>query len=493
MYQRTKRRIITILATVFMATLALFCLTLMPNTYSAKAELVAPTNVKTDALGFLRWDKVSGATGYEWSYSTDGTSYTSGGTVDETEADISAAITEAIKLARENSQTSATLNLKVKATGGAETAFTYTFDKYINYGYKTRDIADVYAGARTGVTGNFVATSGLYTNELMTFGFSVSQFLQSGSTSKTDFYVGMLNSSAADTNVANTTNYYYRLRFETHGWTKIQKGGTVAFNQDIGGDMVVNQPSYFAVGVFDTYNVLDGSVAGETVYFRRTDVVNGEASVVYATGITTGKISNNPIQTFFTTTESADRPSHLPDAKNHTVVNDRTETVNNNRTGTRPKSTFAISSANDSNIKTVSGKIPASSGVAMPTMVHYDNITGQVQWTRVENATGYEWSYAGSNVWTEATKEFIPDGAVATAIQSAKDSGAESVRFAVRAVNDNGKSATEYLCLDLTAFYAKESALKDISDIHTNLQDPTATLAGSDIYIATADMQSIRL
>ncbi len=473
MYQRTKRQLVTILTFVLMVTLALFCVTLSPKVRSAKAAVAAPQNLKVDALGFLRWDEVSGAESYEWSYSTGG-DYVSGGTVEGTEADVSTAMTEAIKVAQTNEATSATLNLKVKATDGEESVLTHTFDKYINYGYSTHDITDVYAPATNGITGNFQAHSGLYMNELMTFGVTLSSFYQADGASKTDFFIGFLSGDAVEV-IPNTANYFYRLRFEAHGWTKIYRKGSVIFNQDIATvDMVANQPSYFAVGAFDTYNVSDGSVAGETVYLRRTDLIDGKPVVVYASGITTGKIGNDPNNTFVTTEDAADRPSHLPNARNHTTVNNSTATISDtdtNRTGTIPKDTFGFYSGTDTAVKMTSGKILAASGVSAPTMAYYDNITGQVKWNRVENATGYEWSCVGANVWTSTEETYIPADMVAAAIEKSGD----SVRFAVRAVNKNGKSNTEYVGLDLTAFYGEKATLKDISEINTRFKDPSYT------------------
>lgn len=476
MDKKAKRQIVSALSIAFTTTLALSCATLIPNTHSAKAADVAaaPQNLKVDALGILRWDEVTGANGYEWSYSTDGTKYSSGGTVDGTEADVSAAIYEAVKAEQNDgdTETSATLYLKVNATGGAVSEYAYTFDKYINYGYSTHDISETYAPAADGITGNFQAHSAVYVNELMTFSVTLSSFLKEDNSGKMDFFIGLLSGDAVE-NIPNTANYFYRLRFEAHGWTKIYKKGSIIFNQDISTvDMVANQASYFAVGAFDTYNVADGSVAGETVYVRRTDMINEKPVVVYASGITTGKMGNNPNQTFLTTEEAADRPSHLPNARNHTTVNNSTDTISEtdtNRTGTVPKDTFALYSGTDSKVKTGSGKIASSSGVAAPTMAYYDNITGQVRWNRVDGATGYEWTYVGSKEgWKALTTEYIPADAVAEVIKNSAD----SVRFAVRAVKGNNKSQIEYLGLDLTAFYGEKATLKDISEINTRFKDP---------------------
>lgn len=500
MYQRTKRRVLTFLSLTLMATLVLLCATLMPKTYSAKAEqLAAPTNVQTDALGFLRWDEVTGAEGYEWSYSTDGTSYISGGTVDGTEADASAAMTAAVKAAKAKGESSATVYFKVNAVGGTETVLPYTFDKYVNYGYSTHDITDVYAPAKSGVTGNFAAGSALYTNELMTFGVTFSADTHTvtnsdgtTSTGKTDFYVGLLGSHL-ETTVAGNIKYFYKLRFQYHGWTKILTGtSSQQFNQ-VMDTMTVDETSYFAVGVFDTYNVSDGEIAGETVYFRRTDIVNGKPVVVYSTGIAAdGSKGPNPIneasQTFFTTTEAADYPTTLEDttkkSKNHTIANNSSDMDGDTiLTGTLPKDAFAIYSSTDSNIKTTSGKIPTSSGVETPTMAHYDNVTGQVKWNSVDEAVKYEWTYVGSNDgWQETENEYISAEDVAAAIQNAKANG--HIRFAVRAVNNNGgASQTQYVGLDLTAFYRNNSTLKDISDIKTELQDPNVTMKDCNGYI----------
>ena len=475
MYQKTKRRVVSVLSIAVTAMLALSCATLMPNTNRAKAAdaTATPQNLKVDTLGILRWDEVAGANGYEWSYSTDGTKYASGGTVDGTEADVSAAIYEAIKAERNDGdqETSATLYLKVNATGGAASEYTYTFDKYINYGYSTHDISETYAPAANGITGNFQAHSAVYVNELMTFSVTLSSFLKEDNSGKTDFFIGLLSGDAV-VNIPNTANYFYRLRFEAHGWTKIYKKGTIIFNQDIATvDMVANQASYFAVGAFDTYNVSDGSVAGETIYVRRTDIINEKPVVIYASGITTGKIGNNPNQTFLTTEEAADRPSHLPNARNHTTVNNstaNTSETDTNKTGTIPKDTFALYSDTDSKVKTASGKI-ASSGVAAPTMAYYDNVTGQVRWNRVAGATGYEWTYLGSKEgWQALTTDYIPADKVSEVIKNS----AESVRFGVRAVTASGKSQTEWLGLDLTAFYGEKATLKDISEINTRFKDP---------------------
>ena len=474
MYAKTKNRVVKILSLAFMATLVLLCATLMPNTRNAKAaDAAAPQNLNVDTLGFLRWDEVSGATSYEWSYSTGG-DYVSGGTCEGTEADVSAAMTEAVKVARANSQTSATLNLKVKATSGTESVLTHTFDKYVNYGYSTHDIADVYAPANDVIKGNFQAHSALYVNELMTFSVTLSSFMKEDNSGKMDFFIGFLSGDAVEV-IPNTANYFYRLRFEAHGWTKIYRKGSIIFNQDITTvDMVANQPSYFAVGAFDTYNVSDGSVAGETVYLRRTDVIDGKPVVVYASGITTGNIGINPNNTFVTREDAADRPSHLPNARNHTTANNSTATISDtdtNRTGTAPKDTFGFYSGTDTAIKATSGKIPASSGVSAPTMAYYDNVTGQVRWNRVEGATGYEWSYAGKNAWQTTAEEYIPADVVAEIIEK----GGDSVRFAVRAVKGEVKSQTEYVGLDLSTFYGEKATLKDISEINTRFKDPAYT------------------
>ena len=481
MNTRTKRRVLSLLSLAFMATLVLLCATLMPNTHSAKAADAAPQNLKVDTLGFLRWDEVSGATSYEWSYSTGG-DYVSGGTVEETEADISAAMTEAVKVARAGGATSATLYLKV-AADGQETELTHTFDKYINYGYSTHDITDVYAPANDSITGSFGANSALYTNELMTFGVTLSSFMKADNSGKNDFWIGFLSANYDTKTVSSVAyNYYYRMRFEAHGWTKIYKGSssTYVFNKDIASvDMVAGQPSYFAVGVFDTYDVA-GTVVGETVYFRRTDIINGKPVVVYASDFSNGKSGNDPINTFFTKEETADRPSHLPDARNHTTVNNSSPNISDtdeNKTGTVPKTTFAFSSS-DSAVNTTSGKIPAVSGVSAPTMAYYDNVDGQVKWNAVEGATGYKWSYAGSNVWTTTTEAYIPADKVTEIIEK----GGDSVRFAIRAVNGNSESQTQYLGLDLTAFYGEKATLKDISDIDKNLKDPAATLTDGYSY-----------
>jgi hypothetical protein len=112
-------------------------------------------------------------------------------------------------------------------------------------------------------------------------------------------------------------------------------------------------------------------------------------------------------------------------------------------------------------------------------MVYYDNIDGQVKWNKVEGAKNYAWTYAGSeDGWKTIETNYIPAEEVSKAIENSTD----SVRFAIRALNANSKSQTEYLGLDLTAFYGARATLKDISKIDTTLKDPTATLKGGYSY-----------
>lgn len=491
MYQRTKRRVLTFLSIAFTATLGLLCATSMPNAYSTKAELSAPTNLKADALGYLRWDEVSDATGYEWSYSTDGIEYSTGGTCGGTEADVSAAITEAVEAAQEGKKTSAMLKLKVRALpdGAASDPIDFAsntmdekyrksiFDKYINLGYSTHDISERYSPAATtgGVTGvnSFSANSAIYMNELMTFSLTFSKasayyrtgFLSDGTTGWADLYYGL---------TINQTGKVTTLRKNANSW------GFDHFPA-----MSVGATSYFAIGAFDTYSVVDGSWIGETLYLSRTDIVDGSPvvvgtlSVFYDARLTATSSYNFHLP--------SDRPAHLPDARNHTAISNRADNVTledgtTARAGTVPKDTFYMYT-DDKGAILKQGKQPATLGVEKPTMAHYDNVTGQVQWNQVDDATAYEWSYAGSNVWTETKENYIPADKVAEAIQLAKTNKANSVRFAVKAVNANSESQTEYVGLDLTAFYGKATALKDISDIHTELQNPSATLAGGNTYI----------
>ena len=462
MNTRTKRRVLSLLSLAFMATLVLLCATLMPNTHSAKAADAAPQNLKVDTLGFLRWDEVSGATSYEWSYSTGG-DYVSGGTVEETEADISAAMTEAVKVARENGATSATLNLKV-AADGQETVLTHTFDKYINYGYSTHDITDVYAPAIQGKTGTFSAHSALSMNQLLTFGFTFSA--THIGTSRAYYSFGFMNRGPAE-----ASSCFYRFNIEQHGWVKLYLENYVDANNrtysfSMGNAIDVGEMSYWAVGAFDTYSLAEDkdTIVGETVYLRRVDVDDtGAPTYSYINGW------------FFDSATVEDRPTLSDTTKtpnNHTEVDNNSDIDGDGVTsGTIPKNTFAVIT-NDTASMVQSGKILADSGITAPSMVHYDSITGQVKWNEVEGATGYKWSYSGSNVWTTTTETYIDADKVAAAIENGED----YVRFAVRAVNENGKTSNiEYFALDLTEFYGQKAALKDISEIVTNLKNPSST------------------
>ena len=339
--------------------------------------------------------------------------------------------------------------------GGGEAELSYTFDKMINFGYSEHDITEVYAptSAEGGKTGTFMAHSVLYINELMTFGLS---FSQAGKY----YRFGFINDGSAD-----GTKCFYGFTIQQQGLGNLTRGMDVSQSFSGFPEMPVGETSYFAIGVFDTFN-LDGSAAGETVYMRRTDIKDGKPDVVFT------------FSKFFTSAECADRPDALPDAKNHTVLNTLTDNA-----GTVPKDSFYAWAVSDSGAALKSGLVPSVSGGAeSPSKTYFDNTTGQIRWNRVENATGYEWSYAGKNDWESTTDEYIPAERVEAAIATAKADGAKSVRFAIRAVNADGKSQTVYCPIDLTAFYTVRSTIKDISQVKTTLDDPAVTLTSRYSY-----------
>ena len=494
MCTRTKRRVVSVLACMFMAVLVFAFSTLLPkNMGSVSASAVgAPQELRVDNTGYLRWKAASDATGYQWSYSTNGgSSYSDPITCVGEEADISGAINEAVVAAQAGSQAALNLKFKVKALPeGGESTVDYVSNRldgyyrpddskklYVDLGYTQHDITErVPATAVEGgmsCDNRFNVPSVMHMNELMTF----SLMFDSGSTDGSYAQFEILGNGVNATNSGT-----YGLLFLRSGQIQVYSSGTKVYTSTMPA-LTVNARSFFTVGVLDTYKVQDGTWVGETLSILRQEVVNGKPTYVdYLSVFFDSRLTSGSGSQFVC---PSDRPATLPNAKNHTVVNPISDKdAGGNNLGTVPKGGLRLVNGGETG-HLASGELPAISGtVEAPTQVYYDNVSGQVKWNRVGNATSYEWTYAGKNGWETVQTDCIPADEVASVLATAKAAGVQSVRFAVRAVGASGKSLVEYYTVDLNAFYKSDvrTTLKDLSQISTALQDPSVTLTAKYSY-----------
>ena len=165
MYIKSKKTTINVLICMLTVLLSLTCFISLKRSSVVKADATvsAPQELRVDNTGYLRWKAASGATGYQWSYSTNGgSSYSDPITCVGEEADISDAINESIVAAQSGSKESLDLKFKVKSLpDGGESTVDYCSSRvegyyrpadskklYVDLGYTQHDITE-----RVGITG----------------------------------------------------------------------------------------------------------------------------------------------------------------------------------------------------------------------------------------------------------------------------------------------------------------------------------------------------
>lgn len=238
-------------------------LTALPvNKSFAQAEAVEMT---LDTLGKLTWDKVNGATGYNWSYTVnDDTTVLTGGTSIDNFADVRSALKAAIADAKDNSLSQASVDFTVTpilASGTPEVqTWTTTFDEYINYDYTTTDISTYMEAEKITLPGydKPFADVKFFKNDIFTFS------LYADEEEDTSLYRIAFGGAGKGSN-PTTNNYHFQFSANTNNDKIILKDPK---NMSCGNVTLYAQTYYYySLAVFDTYN-LSGDSIGETVYLK---------------------------------------------------------------------------------------------------------------------------------------------------------------------------------------------------------------------------------
>ena len=120
-----------------------------PKQANAQTE---PVEMTVDFLGNLTWEKVDSATGYNWSYSIDGSSFEGGYSTDNT-ADVGVALKAAAQDAKTKNtdaddsnnvaqaSVAFTVTPVVASENGESQTWEHTFEQYIDYNYTTHDFS----------------------------------------------------------------------------------------------------------------------------------------------------------------------------------------------------------------------------------------------------------------------------------------------------------------------------------------------------------------
>ena len=194
-----------------------------------------------DNTGYLRWKAASGATGYQWSYSTNGgSSYSDPITCVGEEADISDAINESIVAAQSGSKESLDLKFKVKSLpDGGESTVDYCSSRvegyyrpadskklYVDLGYTQHDITErVPATAAEGgmsCDNHFNVPSVMHVNELMTFSLMFDSGSSAGSYAQFEFLGNGVNATNSGT---------YGFLLSRSGKIQVYSSGTKVYRQ----------------------------------------------------------------------------------------------------------------------------------------------------------------------------------------------------------------------------------------------------------------------
>ena len=454
MKTKSKKTLSGILAVSAVACLSLgFAFQNNADAVTASAE----DSVSVNTLGFLEWEETTGATSYKVS-----SAYGEFAT-EEPRANVGEWLTRAAKGA---SSDSATVDFTITPMTGtvAGTPITYTkeFTEYIDYGYSSFDLADVYAPAKTGVSvakwGVGGATSAVYKNNLLTYGVTFDGGLNGETPVALDWSGG---------------SYFYFFDSKAGGktdavWRIVDYGGVfrlTANNVVVCEDKKATAPTVggtyvYSVGIFDTYGVNDGTKAGETFYVRREKVEENGTTTLH--------------------------DEHYAFVDNNTLADVSYSATYESTAMTNVKVDKAAFSWSPNRVAWTikSGKV--FTDLAKPDMLYYDNTNESVVWNAVEGATGYEWS-CGNGAWQSVNATYVSVGNLLDTYQS--DLGYLPIR--VRAVNANGASEIAYYNIKLKTFFNKKSTSLDIATTLDNTLTANETFRSAQYYLNKGSLSGL--
>ena len=434
----------------------------------------ATTTASVNAIGVLKWDETENAVSYEIS-STYGTF-----TTDETQANVGEWITQAAKAASEADSASITFNvtpIMSDESRGTTVEYTHTFTEYIDYGYSTLDLADVYApakeGVRTAKSSYGGAASAVYKNNLLTYGVTFeATVISTTSTQVIDLTNGArFYFFTADPTKHPRTDTTHVWRLVDFGATcRIYAAGTMLYSQKLGVAVADGDTCVYSVGVFDTYG-LNGVKAGETFYMCREKVETNGAKTLQSENYVF--VNNN-------TLADPNGDEDLSDA----VTEDSYSTISGASAMASTKVDIAGFSWEVYRTPwTVhSGKVDAI--LNKPDMLYYDNTNETVVWNSVDGATAYEWAY-GNNAWQTTYNTCVSVGDLLDTYQTNyATTGVNYLPIRVRAVNAETTSETAYYNVNFKTFFNKTTTSLDISEGRDICRsaDSTWTPASTQIY-----------
>ena len=377
-------------------------LTALPiNANLAKAQAVEMT---MDTLGNLTWNKVDGATGYNWAYTVNNdTTVLTGGTSTDNFADVRSALKAAVTDAESNSLSQASIDFSVTpilASGTSEVqTWTHSFTQYINYDYTTTDIAErderfngeIALSSDTSKTLSIV--NGIYKNELLTL-----------SVNMTDTALPNLQFSLFGPSVGATReNHSLSMRWNTGTGRHSMRSGAISNDENVTSASFTGAfQAYLAMGAMDTYD-LSGNFLGHTLCMT-VSKYNSEKCALDKLSSVSRLISTSEVEndTDFDSTENGGN------GYTYDLENQHTFTI----------STYSNKCAATTFIST--GDL--SNALAKLANFNVDKL-GNLSWDEVDGATGYRVSYPlenGTQTVTVNTAQIDVREALKYAIQQAK-------------------------------------------------------------------------
>lgn len=475
-----------------------------PLSASASASASAAS---VSALGELEWNAVSGATGYEIEYATEGFASETF-FAEENHVDAGEALTHAAFLARKAEKETATVRFTVtpvlSSGKGTPTEYEHTFSQLIDMGYTTHDLAEYWYPASTNNPNLYANSavlsdedwgksrvSSVYKNDLLTFGYQGEHHYsdqygeRGGADDNFGFHFQLFCQDGRATNGATSLYdiqmnptwgrlYYGTGAYNADGDAEIGAKKYVDMNADTDSfgnfsyqTMQANTPYYISLGVFDTYDIM-GDKIGETVYFNR-DCVNGEKRETHARWAKTFYVSDLADAGI---TEDSYKVSSTGGGNMQYASIDRAifGTYHDPRT-------------NGDNATHNNVYLFSTSENPSPNRVYYDNTTEALRWSG--DCESYEWR-VGNRRYTRTNSEYVD---IADVIEEYREqynnSGVDYIVFGIRGIG-NGTSGTETTYrLNLSAFPKERSKILDIADVFSakfgQTDDPATMISDENI------------
>ncbi len=441
------------------------------NDLESKVVKADNATMTVDALGNLEWEEVSGADGYEWTYTVGGVT-SEKYTAEDNEANVGLAIMEAVNAARADSAESASVQFNVTASGvenATTMIYTHSFTQYIDFGYSTHDISDVdidYATQEISLENTLIDTavdnrwipSATYKNDLFTIGFKTEVALHSDY--GVSFFLFNDTRSVGDAALAKNANYRIRLLPGGGIWIN-NKGDGFGASADMSTSdntaLVLGQKYYLSMGVFDTRDIA-GNVIGETVYCSRSEYDEAADDLTLLSKIEHFYTSEE-IETAEIVYEYA--AAYSGKDKDGNAINVERSALVVKAQGTLDKDGDGTAEVRDNYVYISSGK-PTYEKLAAPTGVYYDSAEETLCWNKIDEASRYEWR-VGNEAWQSVSVNKVN---ISSLLKEYKEGGYGYLPLYVRGVSNGKVGAETGYNVDLVTFYKTRSVVKDLTELY---------------------------